>query len=398
MLTHTALKHAALTGALLLGSALVAWAGTDGMSFEQAIEASGRDDQPVLVKVGTEWCSSCKAFSSAVADDAEFRAAIADEAILVEVDAEKGAGIELARTYGVKAYPTFLLVNAEGEVIDRWLGFKDSSGFTQTLAGATEDLLPISERFARLRTEPTARDAARLGQLRMAEGYHAEARALYQRAMQLDKTANHTIDVFKATANGMRDGLFNRADLVNAADAVYAASPGKPELFGVLWAMRETARRAGDDDLYVPYLQAAMETTESVEDEGVARYRSFYAADYALFVEKDAKRAIEVRRASMPEGWKEDSTQLNNFAWWCFENQLNLDEAYELARRGVDLADAGTMKANVLDTLAEICTLRGDCDEAVTLIHLAMAEDPENPYFQEQARRFEQAALAQQQR
>lgn len=390
------MKRVAIVGALLAGSALVAQAG-HGLTFTEALEKAEKTDQPVLVKVGTEWCSACNAFSAAVAENAELQGAIAADAILVQVDAEKGAGVDLAKSYGVKAYPTFLLTDAEGELLDRWTGFKNAAGFTEALAHATEDMMPVSERMARFRSEPTGKDATKLGWLAMSEGHHAQARAYFERAMELDKTMNLSMPVFRATANGVKDGLYTSSDLAGAADAVFASSAGEEGLYGVLWAMKETARHEGNDDLYVPYLKAAIETTEDAEGEAMARYRSYYAADYTLFVEKNPEKAVEVKRAGMPDGWQENANQLNNFAWWCFENELNLDEAYDFARRGVDLAEAGNMKANVLDTLAEICNLKGDCDEAVTLIHLAIAEDPENAYFQEQAKRFEQAALAQQQ-
>ena len=80
--------------------------------------------------------------------------------------------------------------------------------------------------------------------------------------------------------------------------------------------------------------------------------------------------------------WKQVANMLNNFAWWCFENKFNLEEAEEHARAGVEIAKAGNQKANILDTVAEICNLRGDCGDAVTLIRMAVAEDPENEYFQ----------------
>jgi hypothetical protein len=66
-----------------------------------------------------------------------------------------------------------------------------------------------------------------------------------------------------------------------------------------------------------------------------------------------------------------------------------------MAQRGIELASAGREKANILDTLAEICNLSGDCGEAVDYIRLAVVEDPENEYFQEQLVRFEKLLAAQ---
>ena len=91
----------------------------------------------------------------------------------------------------------------------------------------------------------------------------------------------------------------------------------------------------------------------------------------------------------MPEGWREDPGQLNNFAWWCFENNTNLDEAEELALHGVEIATSDGDRANILDTAAEICAARGNCDEAIARIKQAIELSPDRNYYKDQLARFE---------
>ena len=50
----------------------------------------------------------------------------------------------------------------------------------------------------------------------------------------------------------------------------------------------------------------------------------------------------------MNEGWQDNAGDLNNFSWWCFENNENLEETEELGRRGVKLAQPGREKAQIL--------------------------------------------------
>jgi tetratricopeptide (TPR) repeat protein len=122
--------------------------------------------------------------------------------------------------------------------------------------------------------------------------------------------------------------------------------------------------------------------------------REHVSGDYALLVQEDEAKAIELKKEAQPDNWREDANALNNFAWWCFERKVNLDEAADLAQKGIELAEPGRQKANIYDTLAEICNLSGDCGKAVDLIRLAVAEDPENEYFQKQLARFEETLLA----
>jgi hypothetical protein len=85
----------------------------------------------------------------------------------------------------------------------------------------------------------------------------------------------------------------------------------------------------------------------------------------------------------------DDPDQLNSFAWWCFENKVNLEEAQELALKGVELAEPGKARAQILDTAAEICNALGNCGRAIELIQVAIGEDADNEYYAEQLARFE---------
>jgi len=83
---------------------------------------------------------------------------------------------------------------------------------------------------------------------------------------------------------------------------------------------------------------------------------------------------------------------LNSFAWWCFENKINLQEAAELGRRGVKLAEPGRGKAMIIDTVAEIENLRGNPREAVKLMEQAVKEDPASDQWKKQLERFKKTA------
>src|SRR5438093_374524 len=90
----------------------------------------------------------------------------------------------------------------------------------------------------------------------------------------------------------------------------------------------------------------------------------------------------------MPAGWEANAAQLNEFAWWCYKHQLNLEEGERLARKGAELAKPGAERAGVLDTAAEICNLMGNCDDAVSLAEQAVKEDPQDEHYVRQVKRF----------
>ena len=96
-----------------------------------------------------------------------------------------------------------------------------------------------------------------------------------------------------------------------------------------------------------------------------------------------------MKKASLTDGWDEDASELNGFSWWCFEHKINLDEAERLARKGAELAEPGSEKAMILDTVAEIVNLKGNTENAIAITKLAIQESPQRKYYQDQLKRFE---------
>ena len=191
-------------------------------------------------------------------------------------------------------------------------------------------------------------------------------------------------------AAGNYNQIFTVGEVRKQADVTVASNDiSAGHLMKTAKIMNKVARNAKDNSHYLPYLEVAVDRTADSKDEKVLQGRAHLMPDYALHIEKDADRAVALRKEVLPETWMEDGKELNNFAWWCFENNINLHEAEAMARKGIELSKDGIDKANVIDTLAEICNLKGDCGDAVEIIRMAIAEAPDNQYFKDQLVRFE---------
>lgn len=374
----------------LLGIAQAAPAAPGPATFAEAKALAAESGKPLFVDFFATWCGPCKAFDKAVKEDAEIQAAVG-QVVLFKIDAEKGEGIELAARHKVEGYPTYVLMNAQGETLDRWSGYgKDY--FLETSAAAFSDLTTIEEKRARFHATPNASDAAKLARFHETSGDQREAVELYTKAQELGDT-NYAFQIFQATVQGVDNGAFTLDEARKAADTAVAVAGQEPDHIVTTYDMMKWLEgRTDTKGLATPYLPAAMAATEGNAD--LARARAELEIDHALRIEKNGDRAFELKLASMKDGWKDDASGLNAMAWWCFENNVKLEEAEELARRGVDLAaDAGD-KANILDTLAEICNARGNCPEAVVYMRQAVELNPEREYFKKQLERFETLAAA----
>ena len=137
------------------------------------------------------------------------------------------------------------------------------------------------------------------------------------------------------------------------------------------------------------YIKDGQAYASNISDKNLQYLKDRIHIAYLLYIEKNEDEAVSLKKNTFADGWLDNAGSLNSFSWWCFENQINLDEAAVMARRGVKLAEPGGLKANILDTLAEVVFLQGKTDEAIVLMEEAIRENPKNKYFQEQLDRFQ---------
>ncbi len=361
-------------------------------SLKEAKMSASENDLPILLVIGVDWSKQSQMFDKKLKKNTEISSAVFDNAILCTVNADEEEGSETARLYHVRNYPAFVLTGADGDIIDQWYGFGCDECFIKRLNSSLEDPVTIKERITRFRYEPTEADALKLGEIRHAQGFFGEAVSYYRRAQELgpESEINYDSMIFGAMTYGNYDQLFSSLDVKKQADLVMLSGESKPEeLLKLAFSMGKIAERAKDISLFEPYLKAAVERTAELDDKGLLGKRKHLLPEYALHIENDVEKALELKKEIQPEGWKKSADLLNNFAWWCFQKQINLEEAEKYARKALEMAQPGIQKANILDTLAEIVNSSGNHQEALEYIRLAVAEQPENDYFQNQEKRFE---------
>jgi len=319
------------------------------------------------------------------------------DVVLAKFDAEKGEGKELAAQYKVQGYPTFVLVDKAGAVIDTWSGYgKDH--FLTHIGGALEDPVTMEVKMERFAKHPSVDDGTRIARFHATRGDYANAIATVDATAKVDGAPDLSMQRFDYMFSALtRNDEGNVDDVRKAADAVMASSETEPgQVVEVAQMMVYLARKQENPQIAVAYLGPALEATADAKDEEMQSAHASFAVDHALLVEKNADKAVRLKVATMPEGWKDDVGQLNSFAWWCFENKVNLEEAEALGRRGIDIAAPGKNRAMILDTTAEICNALGHCDDAVELIRQAIEDHPESKYYPKQLARFEEIRASEQ--
>lgn len=103
------------------------------LTFDQAVAAAKAENKMVFIDVMTSWCGPCKI----MARDVFPRPAVGDymnsHFVSIKIDAEKGEGVTIAKTYKVNAYPTFLLLDTSKREVARSVGMKQPDDFLAEL-------------------------------------------------------------------------------------------------------------------------------------------------------------------------------------------------------------------------------------------------------------------------
>jgi tetratricopeptide (TPR) repeat protein len=311
--------------------------------------------------------------------------------VLYKVNAEaEGEGVELAERFAIDGYPTFILTDADAETIERWWGFDTPAEFVATLEQAVADPTTIVEKKSRFDSSPTASDAAKLGRYHMTRGEQADAASYYERAIELGPPeTGYEFELAEVGFSRLRAEQIELGEFRGMADRALASPHLEPDEIVQVASWMIDSLREDEPTAVASYIARGLEATVGQEDdESLARARRNLLIDEALLVKNDSALAVDLKREGLSEGWESDPDKLNGFAWWCFENETNLEEAESLARRGVELATDDDQKARILDTVAEIVNLRGDRESATALMRQALELEPDNTYYREQLDRF----------
>ena len=103
---------------------------SNGISFEKvnlekAKKQAKKEGKLIFIDCYTSWCGPCKRMAATTFKDEEVGKLFNQSFINLKIDIVKDEdGASVARRYGIRAYPTLLMINSDGELIKQTLGFQ----------------------------------------------------------------------------------------------------------------------------------------------------------------------------------------------------------------------------------------------------------------------------------
>ena len=106
--------------------------------FDEVLKAAQQEKKIVFVDFYTDWCGPCKMMATKIFPLPEVGEYMNARFVATKINAEKGEGVALAKEFGVKAYPTFIVLDASRKELGRFEGSRSAESLKAELDRLTD--------------------------------------------------------------------------------------------------------------------------------------------------------------------------------------------------------------------------------------------------------------------
>ena len=314
-------------------------------SYTDVLHKAG--DKLVLVQFYTDWWSWCKRLDADTFPDKRVIDLTKKYYLALKVNAEENDGPDLKVQYNIQGFPTTVFINADGEEVDRIVGYLPPDKFAAELDRIRQNIGTIAALEEKVKTEPNNIDLW----MTLAEKYESKgdirsALDVWNTLSELDETISE-LSSFKIAKYSTE--LSGTIDQVEEFIQQYPESKyvGKA-YYSIVKFQKKNKNAAEEAKVYKIY-------TDLVIKNGEKNYNA-----------------------------------LNGYAWRMAELELNLKDALEKVRLAVEMIDEKEhqARAQVMDTEAEVLWKLGQIDEAVKVIDACIKLQPDDEYYSKQKKKF----------
>ncbi|MDQ1096967.1 thioredoxin-related protein [Chryseobacterium sp. SORGH_AS909] len=152
------MKKTALLSSLFISALALA----QGIKFEDSnfaniLAKAKKENKLVFIDAYASWCGPCKLMAKNIFPLQAVGDYYNGHFINAKIDMEKGEGVDLAKKYNVKAFPTYLFINGNGEEVHRTLGYVEEKDFIQFAKDAEDPskrLTSLKQKFENGEKDP----------------------------------------------------------------------------------------------------------------------------------------------------------------------------------------------------------------------------------------------------
>lgn len=98
--------------------------------FDKALKLASKEDKLLFIDFYTTWCDPCKKLDKYVFQNDSIKNLLGKDFVMLKYDAEKDTIFHLSKKHHVSSYPTGIILNKEGFVVNRKYGFPGQDSFS----------------------------------------------------------------------------------------------------------------------------------------------------------------------------------------------------------------------------------------------------------------------------
>lgn len=322
----------------------------------------------VFVDAYTTWCGPCKMMAAQIFPQPKVGDFYNKTFINAKIDMEKGEGIEIAKTYNIRAYPTFLFINGDGELVHIGMGGRSEEDFIALGESASDpdmQLMSLQQKY-----KDGERDGAFMARYIAAlqdggMNFSAVADEYLSSLKSYDSPEVMTF-VYETTETPTQKGFQIMADNL---EAYY-------ELFG-----KEKVQKQMDYSLKKAYFNDMDKMTALYKQyfpKDAKKLTAGYKVGYYMYARTDDAndKFIETAIDYVDNHGADNSVELNSIAWHIYEisdDKVMLKKACKWAEKSVKI-DSNYMNT---DTVAAIYFKLGNKKDAMKWAKIAIAHAAE---------------------
>ena len=363
--------------------------------WSEILAMAKAQNKMVFLDAYTSWCGPCKWMAANMFTNDTIADFYNSKFICAHFDMEKGEGLQLARQYQVKAYPTLLFIGKEGEMVHIRVGAPQKTGDYLEMGRIA---LTPGEGFSALtdRYQAGERDPGfimkYLDRLQGAYMPVAEPLKQYFESQKESDLVNrdnwNMIYQFVIDMDSPEFGFLLKHR--QAYEKLYGRDSVNSKIFGVfMQALTAISRSRTFTDENYSVLKQKIKASGYAEADKV-----IFSGDLNLYqMRSDQAKFIELAVSGLDTYYGDDYVMLNRMAWHFFQiadDPKDIEKASEWAKKSVSLKS--TPENN--NTYANLMFRLGNKEEAVKYekiaLDLARRENSSLKTYEENLKKFQE--------
>ena len=115
--------------------------------FEKAREIANQENKLLFIDFYTTWCAPCKKMDKWIFQNDTLSQHLANDFVLLRYDAEKDKKFNLSKKHHVNSYPTGIILNSNGYILNRKYGFpgEDVKELSESVFGFADESIELNK-------------------------------------------------------------------------------------------------------------------------------------------------------------------------------------------------------------------------------------------------------------